>query len=693
MKTVYDLAELDWQVAGFSPYTWELRGRKDIRNVPDPDVPSVPAAVPGSVQMALLKAGVIEDWNYGLNARHCEWVENRQWVCQASLPDKWFAAGADPQAANVRSKGPAEAGTTNAAGPSGSASLRSNKQVRLRCLGLDYGGEVCVSGKVVGGFVGSFTPHLFDLTPHLRENDNLLQISFLPPPRWLGQSGYTSRMREWKPRFNYTWDWTSRLVQIGIWDAISIEVTDGAEIQQLHCTTDFDLDGNCGLLRAWGKVTAGQGSVVRIALSNGHEELRSEELTPSQFASRPVVWNGLEIEPWWPNGCGGQVLYTLTCRLLDDSGQVVDEQVRTVGFKNVEWRDCEAAPAGADPWICAVNGQAIFLQGVNWTPIRPNFADVTENDYRRLLQTYRDLNVNVLRVWGGAFLEKEVLYRLCDEMGLLVWQEFPLSSSGCDNYPPDDLEAIEQQARIAESYIERRQHHVSLLLWCGGNELMDDLDGVRKIPNNGKPIGLSHPMIRRFAEVVAANDPGRRFLATSSSGPRFGANKEEYGQGLHWDIHGPWKAENDLAGEWSDYWLKDDALFRSETGSPGASPIEIICRYKGDLPEFPCSMDNPLWRRTSWWVEWPAFIEERGRQPKDLDEYVVWSQQRQAQALTIAVSACKRRWPRCGGVILWMGHDSFPCTANTSIVDFHGQPKPAGRAVGEIFGKATDELA
>jgi beta-mannosidase len=142
---------------------WENRGRKDIHSVADPDVPSVPAAVPGSVQLALLKAGVIEDWNIGLNSRRCEWVENRQWVYQAALPDKWFAAG---------------------------------KQVRLRCLGLDYIGEVCVNGQVAGEFLGSFVPHVFDLTPHLKENDNILQISFLPPPRWLGQSGYTSRMRE-----------------------------------------------------------------------------------------------------------------------------------------------------------------------------------------------------------------------------------------------------------------------------------------------------------------------------------------------------------------------------------------------------------------------------------------------------------------------------------------------------------------
>lgn len=158
MKSTYDLSQLDWQLAGFSPYAWEFRGRKDIRADQDADVQPVPAAVPRSVQMALLKAGLIEDWNFGLNARKCEWVENRQWVYQAALPDEW---------------------------------VRSVKEIRLRCLGLDYCGSICVNGQVVGEFEGTLVPHVFDLKPHLREKDNLLQISFLPPPRWLGQTGYT----------------------------------------------------------------------------------------------------------------------------------------------------------------------------------------------------------------------------------------------------------------------------------------------------------------------------------------------------------------------------------------------------------------------------------------------------------------------------------------------------------------------
>jgi beta-mannosidase len=192
-------------------------------------------------------------------------------------------------------------------------------------------------------------------------------------------------------------------------------------------------------------------------------------------------------------------------------------------------------------------------------------------------------------------------------------------------------------------------------------------------------------MIARLAQVVAEHDPKHRFLPTSPSGPRFGADEERFGQGQHWDVHGPWHVSGSVESDWRRYWEHNDALFHSEVGVAGASSVEIIRQYRGDLPEMPATTANPLWRRTSWWIDWPAFLREMEREPESLDEFVAWSQERQRRALQIAVSATKSRFPRCGGFLLWMGHDSFPCTANTSIIDFHGTLKPAAKAVGESF--------
>ena len=151
------------------------------------------------------------------------------------------------------------------------------------------------------------------------------------------------------------------------------------------------------------------------------------------------------------------------------------------------------------------------------------------------------------------------------------------------------------------------------------------------------------------------------------------ADEKDFGKGLHWDVHGPWKGPGANREEWAKYWAGDDSLFRSETGAPG-------------------TMENPLWRRVSWWLEWSDFTKEKGREPATLEEYVAWSQERQAVALGLAVRASKARFPGMGGIILWMGHDCFPCMANTAIVDFHGEPKPAGRAVGEIWNTLVEKL-
>lgn len=615
----------------------------EIGASPNAEVRVPQAKVPGSVQYALREAGIIPDWNVGVNYRLCEWVENRHWIYDTALPDEWFANG---------------------------------KIYRLNCLGLDYRGSVLVNGTLVSEFIGSHVPHVFDITSFLQESGNRLAIVFECPPRWLGQFGFTSKMTEWKPRFNYSWDWTVRLVQIAISDKISIEAIDDAEIESFRCVADAD--GGLGTLRAWGKAVGGKS--IKLTLAKDGAIIREETLSTGEFN---VSWTDLPVDLWQPNLQGDQPLYDLTCSLLGDEGEL-DSSTRRVGFRHVEWKQCEGAPEGADPWICVVNGTPVFLQGVNWCPVLPNTADVTEAQFGNLLELYRDLGCNMLRVWGGASLETEAFYDICDELGLLVWQEFPLSSSGMENWPPEDEGSIAALAEIAESYIERRQHHVSLIIWCGGNELQGALDGSKT--GGGKPVDISHPMLARLGEIVEREDPTRRFLPTSSSGPLFYAQPENYGKGLHWDVHGPWKATGNLDGDWTDYWSKDDSLFRSETGSPGACSADITRRYAGDLDPYPGTADNPLWNRhTSWWVEWPVFIEEIGREPRDLEEYVEWSQQRQAKALSIAVKACKDRFPRCGGILLWTGHDCFPCEANTSIIDFDCKPKPAALALKEIW--------
>lgn len=642
-KTTRSLSQLKWTLTGWVPYTSFFEQGPELSGSANADTAAVPARVPGSVQQSLLDAGVIPDWNAGLNSRLCEWVENRHWAYETRIPDEWIQPG---------------------------------RQVRLNCLGLDYSGWIMLNGRSVAEFRGTHTPHRFDLTGALAEQGNVLRIVFDCPPRWLGQFGRTSAMREWKTRFNYFWDWTARLVQAGIWDDILLETSDGNEILDFRCWTETDAGQSKGRLVCAGSA-AGSG-VVRVTVSRGQSEIVSSTVCVDEFNGRGIELAGIPAEIWWPNMEGEQPLYDVRVQMLDNGGSEQDSLTRRVGFREIRWKPCEGAPAEADPWICSVNGRDVFLQGANWVPIRPNYADITESDYRKRLELYSDIGANILRVWGGAVLERECFYDICDELGIMVWQEFPTSSSSLDSIPPEDNAWVSEAEQIAVSYVSRRQHHPSLIIWCGGNELINTDPYV--------PLDHNHAMIGRLGKLVARMDPDRRYLPTSPSGPRVHANDADYGKGVHWDVHGPWKAQGDLDDYWKRYWDGDDALFRSETGSPGASPVDIIRRFQGGCEPMPVSADNPFWKRTfTWWIENEEFARENGRQPETLEEYVEWSRARQARALSIAAESAKRRFPRCGGMIIWMGHDCYPCAANTSIIDFDGNPKPAALALKQIW--------
>jgi beta-mannosidase len=648
-KKAFDLSALQWTVSGFWPHAWKGKSL-ELGFALEAEIGAIPAHVPGSVQDALQAAALIPDWNMKLNSRDCEWVEHRDWMFSTILPDAWFTSG---------------------------------RRFILSCPGLDGPGVVIFNAQEIGSFDNSFVPHSFDLTPFVQPTGNRLHVIFSTPPQWLGQIGYTSQMTDWKVRFNYGWDWIPRLVQIGPCKPMRLEVTEVAELSEFRARTDWNLAEQTGTL--WMKATlkgAATNLSVRFTLLDCEAVLRAETIAV-QSSVATLEWKSLSVSPWWPNGEGETKLYQLKSELIDASGNILDRSERRVGFKHIEWRPCANAPAKADPWICVVNGKPVFLQGVNWTPIRPNFADLTQNDYQELVTLYAHLGCNILRVWGGAFLERTWFYDLCDELGLLVWQEFPLSSASHENWPPEDKPSMHALVEIARSYVVRRQHHASLLMWCGGNELQGAPDGGKV--GIGKPVGLDHPLMQRWQALINVEDPGRRFMPSSSSGPQFCGDLHNFGKGLHWDVHGPWKTPGATPAEWSHYWKHDDALFRSETGAPGTSSAEIIREYFGPLPALPATLDNPIWRRFSWWLEQDEFIRDKGHEPTSLDEYVEWSQARQAHLVELAVRSCKERFPAIGGVILWMGHDSFPCPINTSIIDFHGQPKPAALAASAIW--------
>ncbi len=623
-----NLTHLDWQLSGWLPWQWALERSVELGELQGAEVAPFAISLPSSVQKGLREQELIPDWNIGLNHRLCDWVENRHWVF-----DTHFTAP-------------------------------GSGDFELFAEGLDSAGWITLDGKVVGEFRGAFREHRVLFPPLEAGRRYRLSIVFDCPPRWLGQFGYTSKMPVEKPRFNYSWDWTARLVQLGITGPLHLRPA-GEKRLKLHA---FDTGGDSLELVATGVETD-----ITATLTDGETVLFRETVRPGERLRR----QNLPVTPWQPNGRGETKLYRLE---LTAAG--CDSLVLHPGFRSIRRRPCAGAPEGAEPWLFEINGEPLFIQGINWTPIRPCTADVAPEEYRRRIDLYRQMGVNLFRIWGGARRESELFYRLCDEAGILVWQEFPLCSSGLDNLPPEDPESLAELARIADSYLDALLPHPSLALWCGGNELY-----YREVEHS-TPCSGSEPALKLFADLLAERDPGRGYLPASPSGPSTWGVPRNFGKGIHHDVHGPWRATGaDLDREWRSYWEADDALFRSEIGCPGASSPEVLAKYAGELNPMPVSKRNPFWSRPmDWWIEEHFFREEHGRPPETPEEYALWSRERQRKALSIAAGCIKRRFPAAGGLIFWMGHDSYPCSANSSLIDFEGNLKPAAFALAEVFG-------
>lgn len=601
------------------------------------------ACVPGDVISDSLEAGLIPHPYKDLNSLACEWLSERDWVYRKefTLPEAW-----------------------------------RGKHVRLRFEGVDDACEVYLNEHPLGEQEGMFVPFEFDVTERLHfDQPNLLTVlvKHMPPVDEVqGQIGLTRRARRWKARFTYDWDWCTRLVPLGIWQSVELLATDGAWIWDVWVRP---------------RVEADTAEVeVQVQLQTAHQESREWSLqlcivspegefvayqsgTVRLCAGILTTYRSTLSVPcpqrWYPHDLGEQPLYQLRVALSCE-GNVSDEREVTFGIRTVRAVPNEGAPPDALPYTLEVNGKRLFVKGWNWVPHEQMYGRVRPERYERLLTLAKEAGCNLLRVWGGGLLEREQFYDLCDRLGILVWQEFPLSSSGIQNTPPDDEEYLRYIQRQAYLMVPQRRNHPSLVIWCGGNELMDEQD---------VPLTDDHPALAKLKEVVQERDPDRIWLPTSASGPVEGASAELAGTGKMHDVHGPWVYLG--AEEHYRFYNTIDPLFHSEFGVEGAANLAVFEQFISPEHRFPPDASNRVWlHHGSWWIHREKLEALFGR-IEDLETFVRASQWMQAEGLRYAVESHRRRQGRCSGVCPWQFNEPFPNTACTNVVDYLGQPKPA----------------
>lgn len=598
----------------------------------------VPARVPGCCHGDLLDAGVIEDPYVGRNELDVAWVGRADWRYDTVLP----------------------------AGPAGF------ERTDLVFEGLDTVASVTLGGAVLGTTRNMHRAYRFDITGRAREGTPL-SVRFT--------SAYTEaeglrdtlgpRPNAYPEPFNFIrkmacafgWDWGPTLVTAGMWRPVRLECWNTARLAQVRPLVT--VTGGAGRVEAHlvlERTAAGEDRELRATVEVGG---RTAAVTIPAGASTAVA--ALEVpdpELWWPRGYGDQPLHR--CRVvLADPGTdaVLDEWERGIGFRTVELDQSKDGHGTA--FTLVVNGTPVFARGVNWIPDDALPSRVTPARYRHRLTQAADAGVNLVRVWGGGVYEDRAFYETCDELGLLVWQDFLFA---CAAYPEEQPLRGEIEAEARENVV-RLMPHPSLALWNGNNENLwgfKDWGWDEELAGDSWGEGYYLGLLPR---VVAELDPTRPYSAGSpwSGSWRHHPNDPAHGPSHFWEA---WNRRDH-----SDY-LNDVPRFAAEFGWQ-APPAYATLREA--LPGEELSPTSPGMLHHQKAEDGQGKLD-RGLAhhfdaPATFDDWHYLTQLNQARAIATGVAHWRSHWPVCAGTVVWQLNDCWPVTS-WAAVDGAGRRKP-----------------
>lgn len=592
-----------------------------------------PAHVPGSVVSDLARAGELEDPYRARQSRSAEWTGTRSWVYRRGV-------------------------TTIAAGDAQTSVLEFG--------GLDPSGAVYWDGRLLGRVEGTYRPARFPLSADdALAGRHRLTVVLDPVPPSQPQVGRTDLVRTHRPRLNEGWDFCPPFPHQGIWRSVRL-VTARVHAAEVTARAALD-DAGYGRVTVAARLDPAEGPVpYRLSVTGPGGELVDEERGSCDGLTLQADLAVAQPRLWWPHGMGEQPLYTLTLRL---DGADEPAWQGSIGFRSAELVANAGAPAGARGYTARVNGQFVPLVGWNWVPADAQYGSVVPERVVHLVELAARSGARLLRVWGGGLIETDEFYDACDRAGLLVWQEFSQSSSGQQSAPAADEQFVALMRTEAETVVPARAHHPSLFIWGGGNEL--DLDGV-PLDENGSPV------LAALRDTVHRLDPGRAWLPTSPSGPRF-----HFRDGGH-DVHGPWEHQG-LRTQHALY-NAGTCLAHTEFGVEGMTNRRALSELVPVANRWPADRTNPVYRHLGdWWNNAPLVQAAFGNRLADVESLRRASQLLQATGLAYAIEADRRRFPSCSMVLPWQLNESYPNAWCTSCVDHAGNPKPAYHAAARAF--------
>jgi beta-mannosidase len=637
--------QLTTQTSQRLPERWTLRAL-DGPVPPGIRDAAVPATVPGLVHTDLLAAGLIPDPYIDRNEHAVTWIGETDWEYSTSFD--WTPGGHDRH--------------------------------DLVFDGLDTFASIVVNGVPVGSTRNQHRTYRFDIGAHLIEGRNEITVTFASPVREadkaslaLGYRAHTythpfNAVR--KAACNFGWDWGLDAASAGIWKEARIESWSGARLAAVrpvvgidgqrgtvavHVDLERDSSSNAAAL-ALGASIAGQQQ--RIDVGDGQDSVVLELSVD-------------DVKRWWPRGFGEQPLYDLAVELLLDDEIVAAREMR-VGFRTIEVRLEPDSDGTSFEFI--VNGVPVWIRGANWIPDDAFVTRVTRERLEARLDQAEFANLNLLRIWGGGYFESDDFYELCDERGILVWQDFLFA---CAAYAEEEPLWSEVEAEVRDN-VTRIMPHASLALWNGNNENIwgyEEWGWAKRL--QGRTWGLGY-YLDLLPRLVSELDPGRSYTPGSpwSGDPTIFANDFDHGSVHLWEL---WNRV--------DYPAYRDvhARFVAEFGWQGPATWSTIKQSITDAvltPESPGMIHHQ--KATDGNDKLTDGLVAHLPLPDDTEDWHWAMSLNQALAVTVAIEHQRSESPRCMGSVVWQLNDCWPVTS-WAAVDGYGRRKPLLYALKHVF--------
>ena len=625
---------------------WEFRQRTE--GAAAQEAPWRGAIVPGVVHTDLLRNKEIPDPFYRDNESKLQWIENADWEYR-----KTFNVGSEVLAHN---------------------------NVELVFEGIDTYAEIYLNEKLIHTADNMFREWRLEVKSQLKAGANELHLVF---PSIIKQATKAAARDKWHPliktedktyirkaAYEYGWDWGPRYVTAGIWRPVRIETWDSARISDFH-VRQRDITAAVARLTAEVEITAAEDGSAKVTVEYTHlgKKYDVSRTVEVHKGTNPIdlTFEISKPELWFPTGYGAQAMYEFQARVKMGKGIADERKVRT-GLRSVVLR------RDVDQWgrsfEFVINGIPVFGKGADVIPFDSFPTRVTTAQYRSVLQSAKDANMNMIRHWGGGYYETDEFYEICDELGIMIWQDFMF---GNDWQPGHYAFKLDVAAEV-EQQLKRLRNHPSIVLWCGNNETEEALGwGDRsKLPPEAR-FHMWQDYLTVFSGVIARQverlAPETPYWPSSPSADYEDTSAEYQSGDMHnWDV---WHGMLPLRG-YENYYPR----FMTEYGFQSFPEMRTVEAFT--VPEDRTGITTPVMlahqKNAAGNQKIHEYMLRDYPEPKDFPSFLYASQILQAEAIKIGAEHLRRLRPRSMGSIYWQLNDCWP-VASWASLDYYGRWK------------------